>query len=146
MFWCWETFRLRCCILQGTRQPYAAKTYSVQNVNCTKPEKPWGSQNMCRGCESENILSSAVCNWQKCKQHKCSPMGKTLNIFWYIPSRGNGRLLHHVTIWMNTESIMWTEENNCQETLQYENTFYKVQKGKLTWHTIVLYIIYMHIW
>ena len=36
--------------------------------------------------------------------------------------------------------------NNCQETLQYENTFYKVKKGKITRHTIVLYIIYMHIW
>jgi hypothetical protein len=58
-------------------------------------------------------------------------MGKTVNIFWYIPSRGNGRFLHHVTMWMNTESIMWTEENNCQETLQYDNTFYKVQKAKL---------------
>ena len=67
-------------------------------------------------------------------------MGKTVKIFWYITSRGNRRHLHHVTIWMNTESIMWTEENNCKEMLQYGNTFYKVQKGKIIQHTIVLNI------
>lgn len=58
-------------------------------------------------------------------------MGKALNIFWYIPSRGNGRLLYHVTIWMNTESIMWTEETTARRHYNMKTLFIKLKKAKL---------------
>lgn len=39
-------------------------------------------------------------------------------------------LQHHMTIWMNTGSKMWSEDK-CKEKLQYSNIFYKVQRGKI---------------
>lgn len=52
-------------------------------------------------------------------------------------------LQHHMTIWMNTGSMMWSEDK-CKEKLQYSNIFIKFKEAKL--YNILLFIyIYIYL-